>query len=72
HQKILGKKIILGYDAGVEADIAEKQEKIEAYVYLANRLFINGYLIKSGLGVPDQDIVHRLQDKFRKWEGKGD
>ena len=72
HQKVLGKKIILGYDAGVEADIAEKKEKIEAYVYLANRLFINGYLIKSGLGLPDQEIMHRMQDKFRKWAEERD
>ena len=70
--KVLGKKIILGYDAGIDADIAEKKEKIEAYVYLANRLFINGYLIKAGLGIPDQEMMHRMQDKFRKWAGEGD
>ena len=72
HHKVLGKKIILGYDAGVNIDLVEKKEKIEAYVYLANKLFINGYLIKSGLALPDEQIVHRLRDKFHKWAGERD
>jgi len=70
--KILGKKIILGYNDGVNADTAGKNEKIEAYVYLANKLFVNGYLIKSGLALPDNEITHRLKNKFNKWVGKLD
>jgi DNA modification methylase len=71
-RQVLGKKIILGYDAGVDAAGAGTEKKIEAYVYLANKLFINGYLIKSGLAVPDMEIEHRLKHKFGKWAGPGD
>ncbi len=35
-----------------------------AYVYLKNRIFINSYLIKTGLGLPDLSIEHRLKGKF--------
>ena len=68
--KVLGKKIILGYDAGVKDASPGPGQKIEAYVYLANKVFINGYLIKSGLAVPDPAGGHRLQGKFSKWAGE--
>jgi modification methylase len=38
--------------------------KISAYVYLKNKIFVNAYLIKVGLGSPDSSIDHRLRDKF--------
>jgi hypothetical protein len=72
HSKVLGKKIILGYDIGGNPEIIGNEEKIEAYVYLANKLFINGYLIKSGLAISDQSIEHRLKQKFKKWESERD
>ena len=68
--KVLGKKIILKYDDCINVDLGETKDKIEAYVYLANKLFINGYLIKSGLALPDNEIAHRLQNKFNKWAEK--
>jgi hypothetical protein len=67
HDKVLGKKIILKYDEGVNTDNEGNKNNIGAYVYLHNKLFINGYLIKSGLALPDLEVTHRLQDKFSKW-----
>jgi len=67
HDKLLGKKIILKYDDGVNPDNEDNKNRIGAYVYLHNKLFINAYLIKSGLALPDMEITHRLQDKFKKW-----
>jgi DNA modification methylase len=72
HSKILGKKIFLGYDSGVDTARAAQEKKIKAYVYLANKLFVNSYLIKSGLAVADNEIDHRLKNKFHQWAGKGD
>jgi DNA modification methylase len=65
--KVLGRKIILKYDNGIDPDKQDNKIKIRAYVYLHNKLFINGYLIKSGLALPDKEVTHRLQDKFQKW-----
>lgn len=70
--KVLGKKVILKYNEEINADIAGYNNKIGAYVYLANKLFINGYLIKSGLALPDKRIAHRLQIKFNKWAEESD
>ncbi len=39
---------------------------LAAYVYLKNRIFVNGYLIKSGLGSPD-GTPHKFQAKFARW-----
>jgi hypothetical protein len=38
---------------------------VSAYVYLKNRIFVNGYLIKVGFGSPDLSIEHRLREKFK-------
>jgi DNA modification methylase len=59
-KSILGKKVFLKHD-GEPADGA-----VAAYVYLKNRIFINAHLIKSGLGLPDPEVEHRLKDKFRR------
>jgi len=70
--KVLGKKVILGDEAGADRDNEGNNQRIRAYVYLSNKLFINGYLIKSGLARPDGLVTHRLQNKFRKWAGGTD
>jgi modification methylase len=44
----------------------EKNGVVSAYVYLKNKIFINAYLIKSGLASPDDQIEHRLSHKFRR------
>ena len=40
---------------------------ILAYIYLKNRIFINAYLIKSGLASPDLSIEHKFTNKFDKF-----
>ena len=65
--KLLGKKIILRDENRADPENEGNNKKIAAYVYLRNKLFINGYLIKSGLALPDRQVTHRLQEKFHKW-----
>jgi len=38
-----------------------------AYIYLKNRIFINAYLIKSGLASPDLSIEHKFTKRFDKF-----
>jgi len=58
---LIGKQIFYK-DAQQPAD----HEPPRAYVYLKNRIFINAYLLKSGLARPT-DEPHRLRDKFQHW-----
>ncbi len=39
---------------------------VSGYVYLKNKIFINAYLIKSGLASPDYQVDHRYAEKFRR------
>jgi DNA modification methylase len=57
-RRILGKQVLVKDDRVVD------NGKISAYVYLKNRIFVNAYLIKVGLGSPDPSIAHRLGNKF--------
>ncbi|MFH0911378.1 MAG: site-specific DNA-methyltransferase [Planctomycetota bacterium] len=59
---VLGKEISLRFENGETAD----QPDISAYVYLKNKIFVNAYLIKSGLAEPDQTTSHRLKTKFER------
>lgn len=43
-------------------------EPIEAYVYLKNKIFINAYLIKSGIAVADRKVNHKYKNKFLELE----
>lgn len=43
-------------------------ESIEAYVYLKNKIFINAYLIKSGIAVADRKVNHKYKNKFLELE----
>lgn len=62
---LLGKNIFLKFGNN---EISGKNT-IEAYVYLKNKIFINTYLIKSGLGSPNFSSNHRFKDKFiQLWE----
>jgi hypothetical protein len=58
---ILGKHILLKND---DQKITNDKEIIDAYVYLKNRIFVNAYLIKSGLCLPDWSINHKYSEKF--------
>ncbi len=55
---------ILGKNVLVKNDQVMDNGKMSAYVYLKNKIFINAYLIKVGLGSPDLSIEHRLKAKF--------
>jgi len=55
-----GKNIFLKFHDGGVVD----EDTVMAYVYLKNKIFINAYLIKSGLGSPDFSIDHKYKDKF--------
>jgi modification methylase len=58
--RILGKNVLIKDDYVIAPDL------ITGYVYLKNRIFINAYLIKSGLASPELSINHRLKNKFIK------
>ena len=62
---VLGKNLIIQYP-----DTESSDEMAAAYVYLKNKIFINAYLIKSGLGSPDPRITHKFSDKFMKLRQK--
>jgi len=58
NEKLLGKNIILKFD---------ENENLGAYIYLKNKIFINGYLIKSGFAVPELSLSHKLYNKYIKF-----
>jgi DNA modification methylase len=60
HKYLAGKEIIIKLD---ENEVIEG-DTVRAYVYLKNKIFINLYLLKSGLAVPDTSKAHRQMDKF--------
>lgn len=59
---LLGKYIFLKFDDNKIVD----DNTIKAYVYLKNKIFVNAYLIKSGLSKPDLSINHKYKEKFLK------
>jgi DNA modification methylase len=58
---VSGKQVFLRLDGGPSPDA----DCVYAYVYLKNRIFVNTYLIKSGLCIPDPVVEHRLSSDFR-------
>jgi DNA modification methylase len=56
---LLGKEVML-------KNTLSKNGLSSAYVYLKNKIFINAYLIKSGLASPDYEVEHRYSEKFRR------
>ncbi len=63
NDRLLGKSVIIKTEAQSNGKI------IPAYIYLKNKIFINTYLIKSGLGSPDLAIHHKFKEKFlRIWK----
>lgn len=65
-QYIKGKKVFLKfYGEGLE------DSTMKVYVYLKNKIFVNAYLIKSGLAQPDFSENHKYKEKFIKlWKGE--
>ncbi len=67
HDFLLGKNILLKYDNNKEINA----HNFSAYVYLKNKIFVNSYLIKSGLGSPDLNIDHKYKNKFmQSWKAR--
>jgi endonuclease YncB( thermonuclease family) len=60
----------------MESNSILDENTIQAYVYLKNRIFVNAYLIKSGIARADRTKDYRLKRKFIQLEeeyknGKG-
>jgi DNA modification methylase len=69
---LLKKEIMLKMESNPILD----ENTIQAYVYLKNRIFVNAYLIKSGIARADRTKEYRLKRKFIQLEeqyknGKG-
>ena len=66
---ILKKEVFLKFDNGPILN----ENTIEAYVYLKNKIFVNAYLIKSGMAVPDLSRDFKYKKKFiQLWEKKNE
>lgn len=55
---ILGRQVFLKFYKLIN------EKTVMAYVYLKNKIFVNAYLIKSGLASPDLSVNHKYESKF--------
>ena len=53
---------------GISTD--KTREIVEAYVYLKNKIFINSYLIKSGMATADKLNQYQYKNKFIELEAE--
>ncbi|BAU23856.1 DNA methylase N-4 [Caldimicrobium thiodismutans] len=72
NDRVKGKDVYLKFDK----DSVLNENTVWAYVYLKNKIFVNAYLIKSGLAVADKTKEYRYKTKFIELEkevkdGKG-
>jgi len=60
------RNFVLGKEVSLKLDdcTAPEGDSVEACVYLKNRIFINAYMVKSGLASPDLKSRGRLREKF--------
>ncbi len=66
---IVGKEVFLKF---YNNELKDKNT-VSAYVYLKNKIFVNAYLIKSGLAVPDTSVDHKYKEKFiQLWRERED
>ncbi len=66
NEYVLKKEIFLKYDA---VEVVDK-DTVEAYVYLKNKIFINSYLIKSGMATADRSSQYQYKNKFIELEAE--
>jgi DNA modification methylase len=59
---IMRKEVFLKLDDEIKIN----DKTLEAYVYLKNKIFVNSYLIKSGLATPDTTREFSMKDRFLK------
>jgi len=64
HNRILKKEVYLKFDNGSVLD----KNTVSAYVYLKNRIFINAYLIKSGMAEAEKTKDYKYKAKFIELE----
>ncbi len=64
HNRILKKEVYLKFDNGSVLD----ENTVSAYVYLKNKIFINAYLIKSGIAEADTTKDYKYKAKFIELE----
>ncbi len=62
--RILKKEVYLKFDNGSVLD----ENTVSAYVYLKNRIFVNAYLIKSGIAKADRTKEYKYKTKFIELE----
>ncbi|WP_042684133.1 DNA methyltransferase [Methermicoccus shengliensis] len=63
---ILKKEVFLKFDKCAVLD----ENTVEAYVYLKNKIFVNAYLIKSGMAEADKSKDYKYKVKFMELERK--
>ncbi len=63
---VLKKEIFLKFD---DVEVID-QDTVEAYVYLKNKIFINSYLIKSGMAIADRSCQYQYKNKFIEIEAE--
>lgn len=61
---VLKKEVLLKFDKNPILN----ENMVYAYVYLKNKIFINAYMIKSGMAKTDTEIDFSLKEKFLKLE----
>ncbi len=68
---VLKKEVFLKFENGnlnIPTQPNNDQPVIRAYVYLKNKIFVNAYLIRSGLAVTDTSQPFRQKNKFLELE----
>ncbi len=71
-ERLVGRLVYLRTEKETESRNGNDQPggALPAYVYLKNRLFINAYLLKSGLASVDEGCDFKLKTRFLRWAGE--
>jgi len=64
---VLNKEVFVRYDPISEI----KKNIVEGYLFLKNKIFVNAYIIKSGLANPDRTRTYKYRKKFEQIENEG-
>lgn len=65
---VVGKQVTLEFDR----DSAQESDRVDGYVHLKNRIFVNSYMVRSGLADADRTVEHRMSRKFQGLEAERD
>ena len=65
-ERLLKKEVYLKFDNGAVLD----ENTVSAYVYLKNKIFVNAYLIKSGIAEADKTKNYKYKTKFMELEAE--